>query len=100
MITEIDKLAEMLEKAGVKFIRNKQEQRPWRDKEIYGEFWQNQVLVKYDNFPVISAICHYGSYGHELGLIECYDFSEEPRGYLDAEQAFEYFKKVLNIGEE
>lgn len=51
--------------------------------------------------PMIDAVCHWGTYGYEAGLIEIqsallpdYDWDDGIRGCLSAEEALEYFKEV------
>ena len=50
--------------------------------------------------PMIDAVCHWGTYGYEKGLIEIqstlhYDGGDDGiRGWLSAEEALEYFKEV------
>lgn len=56
---------------------------------------RNQIEILYENCPIISCICQYGSYGARDGLIECYDFCHEPRGSLNAEEAFEWIKEWM-----
>jgi len=69
----------------------------------------NRRLVKlYDNYgsEVLSAICHYGSYGYEQGKIEIMGLltKEEAKhdsvvGWLDAKNVFERIKKYLKENE-
>lgn len=40
------------------------------------------------------------SYGSEEGLIEFYDFVEEPTGYLTADECMEIIKQRLHVEEE
>ena len=50
----------------------------------------------YENH-VIDAICHWGSYGYEDGLIEIMsDYFEDVKGWLTAEEAYDYFVEAVN----
>lgn len=66
----------------------------------------NRRLVKlYDNYgsEVLSAICHYGSYGYEQGKIEIMGLLTKTEqkhssgvvGYLDADNVLKRIKKYL-----
>lgn len=52
--------------------------------------------------PMIDAVCHWGTYGYEKGLIEIQsaliqnpdEWEDGVRGWLTAEEALEYFKEV------
>jgi hypothetical protein len=55
--------------------------------------------------PMIDAVCHWGTYGYEKGLIEIqsalipdspnkWEWEDGIRGWLTAEEALEYFKEV------
>ena len=55
---------------------------------------RNQILIKTEEME-LSFICHRGSYGYEQGLIEMYDFVNEPDGYLTAKQCISKLKEVL-----
>jgi hypothetical protein len=49
--------------------------------------------------PMIDAVCHWGTYGYEKGLIEiqtylCGEEDDGIRGWLTAEEALEYFKEI------
>lgn len=50
--------------------------------------------------PMIDAVCHWGTYGYEKGLIEIKtslhaDYMDDGiRGWLSAEEALEYFKEI------
>lgn len=52
----------------------------------------DQILIENDNIK-ISCICHYGSYGYNQGLIEMWDFANEPEGWLTAEACKRRIKK-------
>ena len=53
-----------------------------------------QILIEKPN-KKLSFIIHFGSYGHEQNLIEFYDFKNEPRGYLTANQCKHIVRKEL-----
>lgn len=55
---------------------------------------RNQIIVETEEIK-LSFICHYGSYGYEQGLIEMYDFMNEPIGYLTAEDCINKLNEVL-----
>lgn len=52
--------------------------------------WRDQVVIRVHGEPVVRAVCQYGSYGSESGLIECYDFKSDPVGWMTAEEAFDF----------
>ena len=44
----------------------------------------------------VDAVCHFGTYGWQDGLIEILERDAmDPIGWLTAEEAFEYFKKAV-----
>ena len=56
-----------------------------------------QILApSYDN-PVIDAVCHWGTYGYEDGLIEIMSkyLDEDVKGWLTAEEAYNYFVDAI-----
>ena len=59
-------------------------------------FTDNQIRVEYPNEQgFLSIICHEGSYGGGRGLLEFYDWQNEPTGYLDADDCLKIIKKYL-----
>lgn len=94
--TEMSKLAAMLGKEGIPF-----ELKPF----ILGEELSIQIVSPSRKNRKIDAVCHWGSYGGETGLIEIMmelddeekedEYDDGVRGYLTAEEAFEYFKKAV-----
>lgn len=60
---------------------------------------RNQILIRCKDEPElrISCICHWGSYGASKGLIEFYDFNNDPVGFLTADKAFELI--LVKLGE-
>ena len=97
MKSEIDKLAELLKNENIEFEwfhdPTKVPDYVLPDKNIEREL-RNQIVIKI-NLKVLSFICHFGSYGADQGLIEFYDFQEEPVGYLTAEECLEIVKDRL-----
>ena len=57
MKTEMEKLIDMLKRKGLPFQHEQDENR-------------NQVLLTRNGKPILSVICHFGSYGYEQGLLE------------------------------
>lgn len=95
--SEMDKLAELLEKDGIAFERfhdpTKVPDYRLPMKEIEQEL-RNQIIIK-NKMKELSFICHLGSYGVEQGLIEFYDYESEPVGYLTANECMEIVKDKL-----
>lgn len=95
--SEMDKLAELLEKDGVAFERfhdpTKVPDYVLPNKDVEREL-RNQIVIKQGKTE-LSFICHLGSYGVDQGLIECYDFKSEPVGYLTANECMEIVKEKL-----
>lgn len=84
-MTELDKLENWLKEHDVNYARRDlvtNEQEPY-DKHIiivFDEAWNR----KWD------AICQYGSYGYEDGLLEIYgEICDDAEGWLTAEQVIE-----------
>ena len=82
-ITHVDKLITMLETTDIPFEVTERHGRP--------QFWYpNQKR------PVCDAICHWGSYGHQDGLIEIMGLThndDSVEGYLTAEDVFTRIKE-------
>lgn len=74
-MTEMDKLQKWLDENHIEYERRIKEE---------GIIDTNQILIE-TNEVKLSFICHYGSYGYREGLIEMYDFVEEPIGFLTAD---------------
>lgn len=83
MKTEIDKLQDWLIKNHIQHERG----------ELLGG---DQILVKHNHLE-LSFICHMGSYGHERGLIEMWDFINDPEGWLTAEKCKRIIKKRVGF---
>ena len=79
--TEIIKLREYFEASGVSY-----EVRYWKDD------WYN-LHVKLD-YVTLSFLTSKGSYGCYQGLIEFYNFRDEPIGHLTADEAIEIYERV------
>lgn len=81
---EMGKLIILLAQAGIPFDLNILFGRP-------------QVLYPSAEYTVCDAVCHWGSYGHERGLIEIMGLVEtledDVEGYLTAEEVFRRIKK-------
>lgn len=86
-ISEIEKVCKWLDKKSIKYKRI-------INKGIHNEDMRNQILIEND-YVKLSIICHIGSYGYEQGLLEEYDFFDEPEGYLTAKQCIEWLKLKL-----
>lgn len=92
-MTEMDKLVEYLDKSGANYKRIKETNLVTFSDGNEIDLGRNQVVV-YDiggDFKW-DAICHYGSYGYEQGLLEIYgDIVDEEKdgdsvaGWLTAE---------------
>ena len=104
-MNELDKLRDMLTKAGIPY---EDEQEPMGDRRLlslepkrrYGEagnWWRNQVIYGRDGKTWLwDGICQYGSYGAKEGLIESYgelgtDERHQPK-VVTAEEAFAVIK--------
>lgn len=59
----------------------------WKDN------WYNiHVNLEYVKLSFVTSV---GSYGGCEGLIEFYNFKDEPTGYLTADEAIEIYEKVV-----
>lgn len=81
--TEIDKLIKILNDQGVCYPID------WKVKELYGRP-QVIFLNPQSEERIGDAVCHFGSYGHERGLIEVMGFpfcdEEDVVGFLTADE--------------
>ena len=82
-IRAIDELAAILRTKGVNFTIKRE-----------GNYC-NQILIWTSPYTYLSAICQYGSYGFQDGLIEVYNFKDNTTGYLTAFQASEMLMEWL-----
>ena len=76
--TQVDKLITMLETTDI----------PFEVAECHG---RPQVWYPSKERPVCDAICHWGSYGHQTGLIEIMGLTrngDSVEGYLNADEVF------------
>lgn len=83
-MSEMEKLQEWLDKKDIKYERYVED----------GSFNRNQIIIETDEIK-LSFICHYGSYGYQQGLIEMYDFENEPIGFLTAKECISKLEKML-----
>lgn len=83
-MTEMDKLQKWLDDNKIKYERN-----IWKIAHLE----RNQILIETD-YKELSFICQPGSYGYYQGLIEMYDFQNEPIGFLTAEECIEKLKEI------
>lgn len=99
-MTEMDKLVEYLDKSRANYERIKETNIMTFPDGIERDIGRNQVIV-YDDEGCIKwdAICHYGSYGYEQGLLEIYgDIVDEEKdgdsvvGWLTAENVIKRVK--------
>ena len=82
-ITHINKLITMLATTNIPFTVTECHGRP-------------QVWYPNDTDPVCDAICHWGSYGHQTGLIEIMGLThndDSVEGYLNADEVFTRIKE-------
>lgn len=68
----------------------------FRRKEYQDRIGRNQIIIEKGETK-LSFICHYGSYGYEAGLIEVWDFENDPKGWLTAEQCKRIIRKALGL---
>lgn len=83
-IKAIDELAEILRTNNIRNFTIRRE----------SNFF-NQILIWTSPYTFLSAVCQFGSYGFQDGLIEVYNFIDEPTGYLSPAQASELLIKWL-----
>lgn len=89
--TEIDKLVKILTIQGVCCPVD------WKVEELYGRP-QIIFLKPQTNERIGDAVCHFGSYGHEKGLIEVmgypFDDEEDVVGFLTAEEVIHQIETI------
>lgn len=81
--TQVDELIAMLEKTDIPF-------------DVTVHCGRPQVWYPNQDRPICDAICHWGSYGHETGLIEIMGLTRNDdtvEGYLNAEEVFSRIKE-------
>lgn len=91
--TEIQRLRDFLDENSINY-----EVRDWGESDNgFRESYNLHVLngdIRY------SFLLSRGSYGREEGLIELYGFSEEPTGWLTADECMKIIKEELKVKEE
>ena len=90
--TEIEKLRLFLDKNNVNY-----EVRDWG--EGVNGFWEGYNLHVLNGDTRYSFLLSKGSYGGEKGLIELYNFNEEPTGWLTADECMKIIKEELKVEE-
>ena len=88
--TEMDKLIPMLCKADIPF-------------DLAIHFGRPQVIYPSRDHYICDVICHWGSYGHESGLLEIMGLADAScedgvEGYLTAEDVFDRISNHYNSG--
>lgn len=81
--TEIQKLRVFLDEKSINY-----EVRAWGEKGYNLHILNGDIRY--------SFLLSKGSYGRERGLIEFYDFNEEPTGWLTADECMKIIKGELN----
>lgn len=103
MTNQMDVLVTMLDEAGIPYERTLREYDPcmW---SRYGKYSKNQIIYGGTDAShcKLDAICHFGSYGYEKGLLETWGplgGQDDGYGYWDvvgyrtAEEVFAIIKK-------
>lgn len=98
-MTEMDLLVEYLDKSGVNYERIREPIIVTFPDGIERDIGFNQVAVYDEGYFKWAAICHYGSYGYEEGLLEIMgDIVDEKKdggsvaGWLTAEEVIKRLK--------
>lgn len=81
--TQIDELIDMLKPTDIPF-------------EVSIQYGRPQVWYPDRAHPVCDGVCHWGSYGHQNGLIEIMGLThngDTVEGYLNAEEVFSRIKE-------
>lgn len=99
-MTELDKLEAYLKEIGAKYERTDRDMK--RDKRgRIVETSIHQIVVFKNGKRSWDAICHYGSYGNEQGLIEVYgsivERSRDVVGWLTADEIIEALRKGARL---
>lgn len=105
-MTELDKLQEYLVAKGFRFERT-DTPAPEELKVVYGDRWKEGIgerhqIVVYgkDEHIAWDAICHWGSYGWEKGLLEIMgtivrpDAGDEVEGWLTAQDIIKRLEAI------
>lgn len=85
--TEISKLRYFLDDKQIPY-----EVRDWGMDE--SKKWEGYNLHVHSGEITYSFLLSKGSYGREKGLIEFYNFNEEPTGWLTADECMEIIKEL------
>lgn len=85
-LTEIQRLRDFLDENSIGY-----EVKDW-GKSSSG-FWEGYNLHVINGDIRYSFLLSKGSYGREKGLIEFYNFNEEPTGYLTADECMKIIKR-------
>ena len=80
--TELTKLREYFDVNGVSY-----EEAHWK-----GDWYNLHVVLEYVNLSFLTSKV---SWGGNQGLIEFYNFRNEPTGYLTADEAIEVYEKEV-----
>lgn len=90
--TEIQKLRVFLDENSINY-----EVRAWGKSD--SSFLEGYNLHVHKGEATLSFLLSTGSYGRERGLIEFYDFNEEPTGRLTADECMKIIKGELKVEE-
>ena len=95
--TEMDKLAEWMGEHAAEYGLEWVHDNKPRELSGFGQDW-NQIIAYKGGIYVFDAICHYGSYGYEKGLLEimgaCITDGADVVGNLTAEKVIERIQKA------
>ena len=69
-LVEMNKLEKYLSEHGYEYVRHDRNPEMPENVEPISDF--HQIIVMKDGERQLDAICHYGSWGYELGLLEIY----------------------------
>lgn len=94
-MSELDKLESYLKEHGYEYTRE-----DFDGILPYGSNSKHQIIVYKDGERIWDAICHYGSYGYEEGLLEIYGSivwedidGDTVRGWLTADDVISRIEK-------
>lgn len=94
-MTELDKLERYLQDTGIKYERIDNESPYKPEAGLPENFGERHQLIVYDSMgrQVWDAICHWGSYGYEQGLLEIMGSvltgNEDVIGFLTAQDVID-----------
>ena len=104
-MSEMDKLDKYLAEHGYKYTRSQKKGNfGFSGLILDNEYERNQIIVYGENDERLwDAICHYGSYGYEQGLIEVMgkdvvspDIEDEVEGWLTADDIIKRLEEKKN----